>query len=582
MFAGPSQGSASAATRVHSLPWWLPPARRLGVTALLLLVAGMLYFGRPGAPLLQPEDAYYAELSREMFVAGNWIEPLHRGQLYFEKPPLFFWLIQGGYTLFGIHDWAARLIPCTAAVATILVTFWWGTRMFGLRAGLAAALILCLSPRFLHQGRMIMMDGLLGLCVLSALALGQQAVHSGGMRWGFWLLSAGACGLGLLTKGPVALALVIVPLLAYQLLDQRTARVGRWRWPAYLATVMGLASPWFVAMAWRHPDFLREFFWTHHVVMRFVQPLHQEPAWFYLPVLLLGMLPWTLLVPALIRMLFRQSPPARRKRPGELGFVLLCCLWCFVFFSVADCKRIGYIVPALPTLALVLGYALDKHLPKYERQRKVHSQVVQYAPRSLVVLPFWATQLVLTAGLGCAVAAMAAKLVTPLQCAVMVTLAVAGIVWSVYGRRRQTPTRAWTGCAVATFGLLLLATHLVLPGYYRKFSVRAQVRSAASRSGPQVPVACYPHPWDSINFYLDRQDVQTYGPDDRERLIAWLPHAPETLLFVKSGAALDGLLRCLPSTVEFVATSRGEIVTAGLVRAREPAGISRQAAKPHR
>ncbi len=545
-----------------------PSMRTIGALFLLLLATGLLYFGRPAAPLLQPEDAYYAEIPREMAVAGNWIVPLHRGQPYFEKPPLLFWLIRISYACFGVHDWAARLVPCAAAMATILVTFWWGKSIFGLRAGLAGALILCLSPRYLHQGRMVMMDGLLGLCVLSALALGQQAIQTGRLRWSYWLLSAVACGLGLLTKGPVAFALVAGPLLAYQLLNRCTARPGFGSWLAYLATAIGVVSPWFVAMAWRYSTFLHEFFWTHHVVMRFVQPLHPEPAWFYLPILLLGMAPWTLLLPALVRLLWRRSPVARRKRPAELGFLLLCCFWCLVFFSAATCKRIGYIVPAMPTLALVLGYTLDRQVPGHGfRAWRWQGQPLRTS------LPCWATRGVLAIGLGIAIAAVVAGLMTPFRCAVTVTLVVLGSAWSVYRYHRQTPAGAWIGCGLATFCLLLLAIHWILPGYYRKFSLRAQVRATQFASYPaKTPAVCYPHPWDSILFYLQRQDVQTYGPDERDRLIADLQNMPETLLFVKSGPVLDDLLRRLPAFLEFVPSNQGEIVTVGVVRPRKPGG----------
>ncbi len=574
IFAAPGNRTAGARPgsppRTYQSPGGSASVRTTGVL-VLLLAAGLLYFGRLGSPLLQPEDAYYAEIPREMAVADHWVVPLYRGQPYYQKPPLFFWLIRVAYARFGVHDWAARLIPCAAALGTILVTFLWGKKSVGLRAGLAAALILCLSPRFLHQGRMITMDGLLGFWILSALALGQQAVQPGRLRWGYWLLSAVACGLGLLTKGPVALALVAVPLLAYQVLDPRTARPGGWVWPAYLATALGVAAPWFVAMTWRDPAFLREFFWTHHVVMRFVQPLHPEPVWFYLPVLFLGMLPWTLLVPALIRLLLRRSAPARHRPPAELGFWLLCCLWCLVFYSVADCKRIGYIVPAMPTLALALGYTLDKQVPRQGfRAWRWRGRAFRTS------LPYWTTHGVLAVGLGVAILAIAANLVTPVQGGVLVTLATTGIVWWVYRRRRQTPVGSWIGCGVATFGLLLLAVHLILPGYYRKFSLRAQVRltrNASHRAG--VPVVCYPHEWDSIPFYLGRQDVRAYGPGECDRLITDLQSVPETLVFVKSGPSLDDLLRRLPSSVEFIPSSHGEIVTAGIVRPRDSAPARR-------
>ncbi len=483
------------------------PTRTFGALFLLLVVAGLLYFDRLGSPLLEPEDSHYAEVPREMAVAGDWVVPLYGGQPYYQKPPLFFWLVLVAYSGFGIQDWAARLVPCLAGLGTVLVTFWWGKKVSGLRTGLAAALILCLSPRFLHQTRMITLDGLLGLWILCALALGQQALQPGRLRWGCWFLSAAACALGLLTKGPVALILAAVPLLAYQVLDRRTARPGGWCWPAYVGTAIGLASPWFVAMSWRHPVFLREFFWTHHVVMRFVQPLHEEPAWFFLPVMFLGMLPWTLLLPVLIKLLFRRSAAGRANRPPELGFWLLCSLWCLAFYSVADCKRIGYIVPAMPPLALALGYAVDRRLLR-----------------------------------------------------------------SVHRGRLRPVARCWIGCGVATFGLLLLTVHLLLPGYYERFSLRAQVQltsPAVYRS--ELPVACYPRPWDSVNYYLGRHDVRTYGPDERDRLIADLQSGSERLVFVKSGSVLDDLLGRLPASVEFVPISHGEIATAGLMRPRDVA-----------
>jgi 4-amino-4-deoxy-L-arabinose transferase-like glycosyltransferase len=533
----------------------VPAATRFAAWLLLLLAAGLLFFGRLGSPLLEPEEALYAEIPREMAAVGSWVVPVHRGRPYYEKPPLLTWLIMAGYATFGVHEWAARLVPGAAALGTVLVTFWWGTRTLGFRAGLAGAWILCLSPRFVHQARMITMDGLLGLWVVSGLALGQKALGPGRLAWGAWLLSAATCGLGLLTKGPVALALVVVPLLSYQLLNRRTARPRVRCWLAYLGTAVGLALPWYGAMAWRDSAFLGEFFWNHHVRMRFLQPMHEEPAWFYLPVLALGMLPWTLLLPALVQRLWRRAEPAADSRPAGLGFLLLCGSWCVVFFSAAECKRIGYILPAMPPLALALGFTLDGCL----RGRGTW-------------LPFWATQGVLAVGIASALLAASDDLVKPARALGVVMLAAAAMVWLVCRCRRQTPVAAWTACGLATFALLLLAVHGLLPSYYHKFSMRSQVRCVtAAASRPEVPAVCYPHHWDSISFYLGRQAVRSYSHAQRDRLMEGLRRRPETLVFVKSGPALDELLRSLPPSLEFVPKGRARTVTAGLVRRRADA-----------
>src|SRR5258707_949660 len=108
-----------------------------------------------------------------------------------------------------------------AAFLSVLVIYWWGRRTVGPRAALAGAFILCLSARFVYLGRMLTMDSLLGLCVVTALAAAHVAVSGPRLRWGWWVLSALACGFGLLTKGPVALALIAVPVLACQALDPR-------------------------------------------------------------------------------------------------------------------------------------------------------------------------------------------------------------------------------------------------------------------------------------------------------------------------------------------------------------------------
>src|SRR5262249_48894971 len=144
--ATPAAGAGPATqTRPDSAPWWSAPARTSGVL-VLLLAAGLLYFDRLESPLLEPEDAQYAEVAREMAVAGDWTVPLYGGHPYLQKPPLFFWLVLAAYSGLGIQDWTARLVPCAAGLGTILVTFWWGRKVAGLRTGLAAAWILCLSP----------------------------------------------------------------------------------------------------------------------------------------------------------------------------------------------------------------------------------------------------------------------------------------------------------------------------------------------------------------------------------------------------------------------------------------------------
>src|SRR5262249_15148867 len=145
--------------------------------------------------------------------------------------------------------------------------------------------------------RMLTMDGLLCLWVTASLASAHVALTGPVLRRGWWLLAGAACGVGLLTKGPGARALVAVPGPAFSRLDRRCPRVS-WRAGAlFIGAAVALSAPWYVLVLLRQPEFGTYFFWTHNV-LRFTQPFdHAKPFWFYLPGLLLGMLPWALLLP---------------------------------------------------------------------------------------------------------------------------------------------------------------------------------------------------------------------------------------------------------------------------------------------
>jgi 4-amino-4-deoxy-L-arabinose transferase-like glycosyltransferase len=323
---------------------------------LLLLAAGHLFFSRLDCPLQEPEEPRYAEIPRQMLAEGSFAVPVLNGQPYYDKPPLLYWLVMAAYRLFGVDDWTARLVASGAGFLTVLLTSFWGRRVVGPRAGFCGALILCLSPRFLYLSRLLTTNGLLCLCVVAALAAAHLAVCGTRLGWRWWLLSAAACGLGLLAKGPVTLLLVAVPVFVYQRWGQGAVR-PQWRpWLAYLVVVLVLAGPWFVLLSIRDPEFLGYFFWKHHVT-RFVAPFdHAKPVWYYTADVGLGMLPGTVLLLPL-----GWSLCQRRPRP-PLGFFLLAAGWCFVFYSSAGSKRAGYILPAMPPLALALGSFLDAAL----------------------------------------------------------------------------------------------------------------------------------------------------------------------------------------------------------------------------
>ncbi|MFO0841453.1 MAG: glycosyltransferase [Gemmataceae bacterium] len=294
----------------------------VGLAAVLFL-ASLLFFSRLRAPLLEPQEVRYAEVSREMLAERSLVVPRLHGRDYLDKPPLLYWSVMASYRAFGARDTSARLVPGLVGVLTALVTYLWGRRELGGRAGLYGALVLCLMPGFVYRARLLTFDGLLALWVVAALASAHAAV-GGGLRRGWWLLSAVACGLGLLTKGPVALLLVAVPVFAVSRLDRRSARPGPapgWGTPPSRCSL----APWYVAGAAR-PG-------VHGLVLLEGQRGPLRPAvrprraGLVLPARVAPRhVPWSLLLPGL----GAAAGPlgrGRGRRPAALGFALASFAW---------------------------------------------------------------------------------------------------------------------------------------------------------------------------------------------------------------------------------------------------------------
>jgi hypothetical protein len=411
------------------------------------------------------------------------------------------------------------------------------------------------------------MDSLLCLWVTAALASGHTALTAGRLlRQHWWLLSAAACGLGLLTKGPVAFVLIATPLLLYTVLEPRCARPSMRDWWIYLLAALSLAAPWYIAVMVQIPDFAYTFFWRHHVE-RFLTPFdHEKPAWFYLPGLIAGMLPWTLLLPGFFRFLSRRSLRAARRRPSALGFFLLASLLCLVFFSASGCKRPAYILPAMPPFALALGCYLNLLVPRARQQADAGMRLLwQWRSR----LAGSATQLMLLVAFGILALAGFKHMLKPSTVLILGTLTACGFPFLF---KRHV---SWGLCAGVTFVVLALGVYHLQPAYNRQFALRGPLcsRAALTEAG-RLSIACYPQRWDSVSFYQPQADIQVYAREQLQQLLADLRTRPRTLLLVKSGKVLDDLLRELPDSVEVEMDGRPGFVTAAWVQPRSGILIS--------
>lgn len=541
--------------------------RRLSVL-LLAAVAAVLCFSRLRLPLLEPEEARYAEIPREMLAGGRWLVPAYHGQPYYDKPPLAYWLVMASYRVFGVHDWSARLVARLALYLCPFVVYFGCRRTVGWRRALTGAFLLCLSARFLYLGRLLTLDVLLCLWVVAALAAAHWAVRRPALAWGWWLLAAGLTGLGVLTKGPVALVLVAVPVLAQAKLDPRAARPGVCGWLGFLTMIGAVSSPWYLAVLASDPAFAAHFFWKHNV-LRYVAPFdHPKPFWFYLPELLLGMLPWTLLLPSLLVWIVGKWRHGGRRLPSAVSYWAVASIWCLVFFSASGCKRAVYLLPAVPPLALALGCGLDRHVRRWTVPcRPALELPARLRPR----LAWSALLLVLAAGAGIGWVALGHGLLHPQTGAVWLILTgvAAGVL--LWRRRGLGRPAVWGLCSAATFALMAAGIQGILPAYFARHSLRHEVRLHAGQAGlAHFPVVCYPTLPDSVCFYLRRDDVRGYPKEKGAKLIADVRDGSDTLAFIKSGDSLKTLLRGLPAGLEFVPCGRQAGTTTGWIRRAGP------------
>lgn len=334
------------------------PTRQAAMFALLLGLSGMLLFANLGYPLIEPDETRYAQIALEMVESGDWIVPTLHGEPYLDKPPLLYWLTASAYRLFGPSPWSARLPSAIAALLTVAATYGLGRRLIGDRAAWIAGLALLLSAGFVMSARFLIMDGLLAFFTTLGLLAAANGLRGQPRALAWWATAGVACGLGVLVKGPIAVVVCVPPILATSWLANRGG-LRRQDWIALLLPSVLIAIPWFYLAMGRQPEFAGHFFWKHHIVRFWSAFNHQQPWWFYLPVLALGLFPASLLFPALGYYLFGRGGSHRGYRTSELGFLVASACWTVLFFSLSGCKLPTYVLPAFPMICLALGKMLD-------------------------------------------------------------------------------------------------------------------------------------------------------------------------------------------------------------------------------
>lgn len=317
---------------------------------LLLAVPAFFFLWKLSAfGLIGADEPRYAQVAREMLMRHDWVTPTLGGTPWLEKPPLYYWQAMVAYKLFGVSDWAARLPSVFDAFLLVLAIYFF-LRRFRPRAELDAVLIAATAAGIVGFVRAASTDMPLTATFSIAMLAWHAWIESNRKRYlaGFYLFLAFA----MLAKGPVA-AILAIAIIAILAAAQKSAQ-SFWKtlWTPGILLLCATALPWYVLVQLKNPQFFREFIIGHNLA-RFGTNLyhHPEPFWYYLPVTVLGWIPWSVL--AVIAIIWTLKT---WRKPDADPLRSLLVIWIVVvvaLFSISQSKLPGYILPAIPAGAIL-------------------------------------------------------------------------------------------------------------------------------------------------------------------------------------------------------------------------------------
>ncbi len=537
----PPLASSSA---VRPSPW--------GAAGLLLILVAIWFAGIGSHPLYEPDEGRYAEVARQMFATGDWVMPRFDGFRFYDKPPLQYWATALAYHAFGVHEWTARLWSALAGLLCVAATWYAARRVWGARHARLAALVCIGSVLVATAAHVNTLD--MGVTAFLTLTLGTFLIAQHGCatarerRW--WMLATWlAMALGVLSKGLIAIVLPGASLLLYLLWQRDAGLLRRLSILPGVGILLLIAAPWFVLLAGRDSQFLSYFF-IHEHLGRFLSKVvdRNHPWWYYLPIILVGLLPWTAFLSVALRSAWSRSTVGH---DGAIRLVLAWSAVVFVFFSWSGAKLPLYILPLFPALSLLIAGAIASMSPRAVARRLLPVAATAVLVAAIaIVLPHTAT----LHGKREAYVALC----NPLAVSALL-LAVGTGIGALF---------AWRGHADAAIAAAALGGLLFTQGLlhaYQRMGTTASAQSIAARALPYVsadgPVYAVHDFQRGLPFYLRRNvtlvderpydmragmewDPQLSIPDEQAFARAWARHAdalaimPERSFIALSGQGL--------------------------------------------
>ena len=511
---------------------------------LLLFV---VLFWRLGVPSFwDPDEAHYAQTTRELVESGDWLAPYYNQQPFFDKPILFHVLQGIPMSLLGPTESAARLVPALAALALILTTWWLGAVMVSADVGFLGALFLTVSPGVFGLSRYAILDTLFtawlfgGLSLLTVAALKDRPR----LQWVGYVLIAMAT----LTKGPLAIALSgIVFLIAIAVSADARKRFLGLHWAPGLAIVVAISAPWFLYMLARFGDeFVKGYVLNENLTLFSNAPYANQPGWWFYPqILFVGLLPWTfVLIGRLvddIRSMVWGSERSEGNKDSERPDTFEVLLWAWTlaivgFFTLSSFKLDHYVFPAAPALCLLAARAWMEVSDRAVGKRTSGAAIgAAFVGPSLVIIGLVAAAIMILR-----LNLPAAAFLAPLA------LVVAGGAITRRVLRRSLPRVPWF--VLAAFGATYAVVILWIGPALEQWKVVPDVARwvAVHAPGDAEIVAYRLNRWEpAFRFYVARPTVVINSPEQASAILTdhmplyYVMRESEYRDLVAHGVALD-------------------------------------------
>lgn len=313
-------------------------------------------------PLQVPDGGRYAEIAREMITMGDYITPHINGIKYFEKPPLFYWLLSLSMKMGGVNLSSVNSVNSILGILGCLITYLFTMRLFDRKTALLAAFILGTNLLYFAMLNIVNLDLSLTVFLTTSilaifLALKTQSPRE---QFFYYMLASIAGALATLTKGPIGIILPAAIIFIWICVFNAWQKINKIYMLIATIVFLVITLPWHILVQMKNPEFFHFYIVDQHLLRYATKSIgHVEPIWFFIPFLIAGFFPWTFFLPQTILASIPKSWSTRFSFQNEI-FLLIWAGFIFTFFSFSQSKLISYILPIFPALSILTAHFLVK------------------------------------------------------------------------------------------------------------------------------------------------------------------------------------------------------------------------------